>query len=157
MLSSAILSLGCTCSPARAEFYILDTSRSEEGWAGHMVELAQVLPHRLEVVDASGAPDLLVRLLALLDERCGAASVPNGRDVYFVVAGIHRFRALEQKDKYGPEVTVYYANLLGSVLITGNSTEVPSIQMVREFEIELLDDYFIRALKHHHDPANIET
>jgi hypothetical protein len=69
----------------------------------------------------------------------------------------HREKLLALKEKYGPDVTVHYTELLGSVLITSNSETVSAGQMIKEFEIELLDDYFTRALAHHHDARNIET
>jgi hypothetical protein len=42
------------------------------------------------------------------------------------------------------------------VLITSERDDVSAQQMVEEFEIELLDDYFARSLAHHHDPCNVE-
>jgi hypothetical protein len=60
------------------------------------------------------------------------------------------------KAKYGPDVTIHDPGLLGSVLITSNSPSVSAEEMVREFQVELLDDYFTRAMAHHHNPKNIE-
>jgi predicted amidohydrolase len=58
------------------------------------------------------------------------------------------------KKKYGRDVTIYDPGKLGSVLITSESETVDVNEMVREFEIELLDDYLERVLEVHHDPAN---
>lgn len=63
---------------------------------------------------------------------------------------------IELKKKYGPDVTVFDPGLLGCVLLTSESETVGIQQMVAEFEIELLDDYFERSLAHHHDAANRE-
>jgi hypothetical protein len=60
------------------------------------------------------------------------------------------------KKKYGPEVSIFDPGKLGSVLIISESETVDVNAMIREFEIELLDDYLERALTHHHDPANRE-
>ena len=60
------------------------------------------------------------------------------------------FRAL--KEKYGPGVTIKDPGYLGSVLVTSEDDEVSSEEMVREFEIELLDDYIERSLAHRDDP-----
>ncbi|NLZ05641.1 MAG: carbon-nitrogen hydrolase family protein [Phycisphaerae bacterium] len=65
-----------------------------------------------------------------------------------------RLRAL--KAKYGPKVTIKDPGFLGSVLITSEHETVTAAEMVREFEIELLDDYMTRALAHRHAPGNME-
>lgn len=48
------------------------------------------------------------------------------------------------KEKYGEGVTIKDPGLVGSVLVT-SEIDVPVAQMIREFEIELLDDYFDRS------------
>jgi hypothetical protein len=65
-----------------------------------------------------------------------------------------RLRAL--KATYGPKVTIKDPGFLGSVLITSEHETVTASEMVREFEIELLDDYMARALAHRHTPGNME-
>jgi predicted amidohydrolase len=65
-----------------------------------------------------------------------------------------KLRAL--KAKHGRGVTVTDPGYLGSVLITSETDGLSARDMAREFEIELLDDYWARALAHHHDPRNIE-
>jgi predicted amidohydrolase len=57
-----------------------------------------------------------------------------------------KFRAM--KAKYGREVTITDPGNLGCVLITCNHEDMSVDDMVREFEIELLDDYWKRALDH---------
>ena len=52
-------------------------------------------------------------------------------------------------------MTVRDPGLLGSVLITSECS-VPAAEMVKEFEIELLDDYMARSLKHRHAPGKME-
>lgn len=65
-----------------------------------------------------------------------------------------RLRAM--KAKYGPKVTIKDPGFLGSVLITSEHETVTAAEMVREFEIELLDDYMARALAHRRAPGNME-
>jgi len=65
-----------------------------------------------------------------------------------------RLRAM--KAKYGSKVTTKDPGFLGSVLITSEHETVTAAEMVREFEIELLDDYMARALAHRHAPGNME-
>jgi len=60
------------------------------------------------------------------------------------------------KAKYGPDVTIFDPGFLGSVLVTSESKDRTAADLIREFEIELLDDYFARALAFHADPAHIE-
>ena len=48
--------------------------------------------------------------------------------------------------KYGTKVKVYDPGYLGSVLITSESSEITAAQIVDEFKIERLDDYFDRVM-----------
>jgi predicted amidohydrolase len=65
-------------------------------------------------------------------------------------------RFVNLKRKYGAGVTVHDPGLLGSVLLTCEREDMTIGQMAKEFGIEMLDDYFARALAHHHDPRNRE-
>ncbi len=49
------------------------------------------------------------------------------------------------KKKYGKGVTIYDPGYLGSVLITSELDGISAMDMIKEFEIELLDDYIERA------------
>ena len=57
------------------------------------------------------------------------------------------------KEKYGTSVIISDPGKLASVLITSNNLKVSSEDMIKEFEIEMLDDYLNRArefrLNHH--------
>ena len=57
-----------------------------------------------------------------------------------------KFRAMKQK--YGRGVTVRDPGYLGCVLLTNEMEGLTVRDLVAEFEIELLDDYWARALKH---------
>lgn len=54
-------------------------------------------------------------------------------------------RLKELKAKYGPGVTISDPGRLGSVLVTSEDKNVTVDQMIREFRLELLDDYFNRS------------
>lgn len=58
------------------------------------------------------------------------------------------------KKKYGRDVTIYDPGELASVLISSESETVDVHEMIREFDIELLDDFLERYSHIHHDPAN---
>ncbi len=57
-----------------------------------------------------------------------------------------RFRAL--KAKYGRGVTIFDPGHVGAVLVTCERDDMTVHDMLAEFEIELMDDYFARSLKH---------
>lgn len=51
------------------------------------------------------------------------------------------------REKYKNKVKITDPGYLGSVLITSEHESVNAVEMAKEFEIELLDDYFNRALR----------
>lgn len=52
------------------------------------------------------------------------------------------------RKKYGPKVKVTDPGLLGSVLISSETDEFTVRELIREFQFELLDDYWARSLSH---------
>jgi len=65
-------------------------------------------------------------------------------------------RLRKLKAKYGPKVTINDPGCLGAVLVTSEHETISVNEMIKEFEIELLDDYFTRSLEHRHKPGNME-
>ena len=65
-----------------------------------------------------------------------------------------KFRAA--KRKYGPKLKIRDPGHLGSVLLTSESVEFSMDEVVSEFKIELLDDYFTRSLADRHATGHIE-
>jgi predicted amidohydrolase len=65
-----------------------------------------------------------------------------------------RLRAMNAK--YGPKVKITDPGRLGSVLIASEHESISIEQMIDEFEIERLDDYFARSLAHRCKPGNME-
>jgi hypothetical protein len=65
-------------------------------------------------------------------------------------------RLRKLKAKYGPKVKISDPGCLGSVLISSEDETISVDDMIKEFQIELLDDYFARALAYRHKPGNIE-
>ena len=49
------------------------------------------------------------------------------------------------KAKYGDAVRIHDPGRVGSVMITSEHQNVSALQMIKEFDIELLDDYFNRS------------
>ncbi|NSW92050.1 MAG: carbon-nitrogen hydrolase family protein [Firmicutes bacterium] len=58
------------------------------------------------------------------------------------------------KQKYGSKFKISDPGFLGAVLISSESDDFSIDDIVKEFEFELLDDYFARSLAHRH--SNIE-
>ncbi len=65
-----------------------------------------------------------------------------------------RFDALKQK--YGEKVTIYEPGEIGSVIVSSEHDEISAEEMIREFNIELLDDYFNRSRAFRKKPGNIK-
>ena len=62
----------------------------------------------------------------------------------------------ELKRKYGPRVTVHDPGFLGAVLVSSEAAEFSVADLVSEFGLEPLDDYFERALAHRRAPGRVE-
>jgi predicted amidohydrolase len=62
----------------------------------------------------------------------------------------------ELKKKYGGRVNILDPGYFGSVLIYSETEDITAIEMAKEFEIELLDDYLTRQLLLHQKAENIE-
>ena len=60
------------------------------------------------------------------------------------------------KAKYGPKVKITDPGRLGCVLVASEHETISADDMIKEFKIELLDDYMARALAHRHTPGNME-
>jgi predicted amidohydrolase len=65
-----------------------------------------------------------------------------------------RLRAMNAK--YGAKVKITDPGLLGCVLVASEHEKISIEQMIDEFEIERLDDYFARSLDYRHKPGNME-
>ena len=66
-----------------------------------------------------------------------------------------RFQAL--KVKYGPRATIADPGRLGSVLVSSETDACTVDEMIAEFGIEVLDDYFARVRAHRAEPGNVEA
>ena len=77
-------------------------------------------------------------------------------DCALVHLDYNRERLRKLKAKYGPKVKISDPGCLAAVLVSSEHETISVSEMIKEFEIELLDDYFTRALSYHHNPKNIE-
>jgi len=60
----------------------------------------------------------------------------------------HARSFIEMKKKYGKGVTIYDPGYVGCVLITNHMEGVTVRDIIKEFGMELMDDYFARSLEH---------
>ncbi len=60
------------------------------------------------------------------------------------------------KTKYGSKVKIFDPGHLGSVLITSETEEYTAMDFAKEFELELLDEYFERCRRHRSIPGKVE-
>ena len=65
-----------------------------------------------------------------------------------------KFPAIKQK--YGRKVKIYDPGHLGCVLMTCEAEDLTMADIVREFELELWDDYYARSMAERHMPGHIE-
>jgi len=96
LLLSSLVSLAAQIAPADVRFAVADFARPESPVHGLFAGLN--LPHPWEVAGPRQTEALLARLLGLLEQRLqgeGAAT-----EIFFGIAGLHRWRALRSADPY---------------------------------------------------------
>jgi Carbon-nitrogen hydrolase len=77
-------------------------------------------------------------------------------DCKLVHLDYNRERLTALKDKYGTAVSISDPGRLASVLVTSEDSKVTAEQMVKEFGIELLDDYLNRAREFRNSDGNLK-
>ncbi len=60
------------------------------------------------------------------------------------------------KKKYGDRVTIYDPGEVGAVMISSEDDNISADEMIKEFDIELLDDYFTRSTDFRKLDGNME-
>jgi hypothetical protein len=66
-------------------------------------------------------------------------------DYKLVHLDYNRNKLVKLKEKYGSAVTIYDPGEVGAVMVTSEDKNISAAQMIKEFDIELLDDYFSRS------------
>lgn len=69
----------------------------------------------------------------------------------------HREKLVELKHAYGREVLIEDPGLVGMVLVSSLSEAATAAEMIAEFEIQPLDDYFADSLAHLSGPVKIPS
>jgi hypothetical protein len=83
-----------------------------------------------------------------------AATVNLDRRLVHLDYNWAKLRAL--KAKYRDKVTIYDPGEVGAVMVTSEHESVSAIEMIEEFDIELLDDYLNRSREVRKQPGNME-
>jgi DNA segregation ATPase FtsK/SpoIIIE, S-DNA-T family len=97
LLLATALSAASQCSPADVRFTIVEFTRPSSPFRDFFVPL-RGLPHEVRIADRANAGAELAVLEAELDARQNGASGP---DVFFVIAGMHRWQELITENDYG--------------------------------------------------------
>ncbi|HJQ32358.1 MAG TPA: FtsK/SpoIIIE domain-containing protein [Pyrinomonadaceae bacterium] len=103
MMTSALLSLAAQAHPDDALFYFADLSTAETPWEGLAKELADMLPHRVDVLNRHGMAGALKQAADLVERRL-KGEAEAGEDVYFFIQGLHRARDLREEEPRGRSI-----------------------------------------------------
>lgn len=104
MLTAAVVSLAARCSPERARFVLVDLTTYDAPWTEIPETLADVLPHQIQVFGRRDAAKVMGELADLVAQRLemDAGVAP---DLYLVVFGLQRARALRQEESFSSWVS----------------------------------------------------
>jgi hypothetical protein len=99
LLLAGLLSLAAA-GAGGVRFAVADFTRLDAPHAGVFGRAAAGLPHAITIAGPRQAGGLLTELLALLERRTAGADAA-GPPVFFLIAGLHRWRELRSADPYG--------------------------------------------------------
>ncbi len=130
LLASALISICAQRSPEDVEIHVLDFARANQAWSGLLKDVADSVGHAVRVASAREAAGVVSQLAEMLEaKRAQSADLP---DVYLVVAGLDRFQALRETDKYdNPGET---ASQFLSLLVDGPSLGIHVLAWTELFE-----------------------
>lgn len=100
ILMASVLGLAAQHRPDTAKIYIVDLTTADAGWADVPEDLADLLPHSIEVLGRRDIPGLLEELSGEAHNR-----IEGGQNdeswIYLVVLGLHRARDLRSDPNKG--------------------------------------------------------
>lgn len=101
-LAASMISLAAQHAPGQAAFYLLDASTANSPTAGALAQVGAVLPHETRIVGHRQVETAIAELDALCNSRTQEAHREDDRDVYVIILGLQRYRALRQRaDSFG--------------------------------------------------------
>jgi hypothetical protein len=100
LLLSTLLSAAVQRSPADVRFTIAEFTRPSSSFHGFFAA-AEPLPHEVRIADRKSAAAALDDLLAELDTRLAEPDGPAQPELFFLIAGMHRWHELVAEGDYG--------------------------------------------------------
>ncbi len=101
LLSACVLGLAAQHRPEAAKLYLLDLATADAPWSDLPGDLADLLPHRIEVLGRRDIPGLLAELTAEIQRRSDDASSAKAWSGYLIIQGLHRARDLRSDPAQG--------------------------------------------------------
>jgi hypothetical protein len=100
LLLATLLSAAVQRSPADVRFTVAEFTRPSSSFHGFFA-LAEQLPHEVRIADRKTAGAALDDLLAELDTRLAGPGGPPQPELFFLIAGMHRWHELVAEGDYG--------------------------------------------------------
>lgn len=100
LLLASVISLAAQHAPGTMQMVLVDFARPEVPLAGLWPQIVNGLPHRIEVIGARAAGEMVNQLTALLARRMNGEA-PSEPATYLCIAGVQRWRELRAADAYG--------------------------------------------------------
>ncbi len=94
LLSACVLSLTAQHHPDTVKLYIIDLATADALWSELAGDLADLLPHRIEVLGRRDIPGLLTELTSEIQHRINDEQVAKAWNGYLIIQGLHRARDL---------------------------------------------------------------
>ena len=104
MCSAAVMCLAAGDTSKLSRILILDGTNSDPGTKASLALLMEALPGQIEIVEYRRVPEVIEELAKKTKNRQdgnGAENGDNGGQIYLLVLGLEKFRALRQDDEYG--------------------------------------------------------
>ena len=99
MCCSAVLSLAACYRPQDIVIRVLDGTRPDAPARERLLQLAEALPHDIEVCDYRRGTEVIQELCAQLKAR-QEPGAPAEKHIFFIVLGLEKFRMLRQEDEF---------------------------------------------------------
>jgi hypothetical protein len=105
IMASMMVSVAAQRPPGAAVFYVLDGTPADSPLAGAFTRVRDALPHEVKVVEYRAVPQAMADLAAEVQRR-QEADQPGAPDVYVMIYGLQRYRALrKQEDSFSFSAT----------------------------------------------------
>jgi S-DNA-T family DNA segregation ATPase FtsK/SpoIIIE len=97
MFGSSMISLAAQHKPETASFYVLDSGAADFPGADLLNNLADLLPHEVNIVERLGVDQALTQLSDIMQQRLDADQA-DAPAVYIFLFGLQRFRSLARRE-----------------------------------------------------------